>query len=97
MAYQIIDLKDIYNELWENETKELLKEFSCPLNKDVEYFIKNKAIEFSKQDISRTYVIMSSYRQKNVIVGYFAITNKSTVIKKIHFKKKQEKMIIEVC
>ena len=45
MAYQIINLKDIYNELGENNTKELLKEFSCPLNKDVEYFIKNRAIE----------------------------------------------------
>lgn len=71
MAYQIINLKDIYNELGENNTKELLKEFSCPLNKDVEYFIKNRAIEFSKQDISRTYIVMSSYKQKNVNVKGF--------------------------
>lgn len=48
-----------------------LKEFSCPLNKDVEYFIKNRAIEFLKQDISRTYIVMSSYKQKNVNVKGF--------------------------
>lgn len=95
MAYQIINLKDIYNELGENETKELLKEFSCPLNKDVEYFIKNKAIEFSKQDISRTYIVMSSYRQKNVIVGYFAITNKSTVIKRFILSKTKRKRLLK--
>lgn len=82
MAYQIINLKDIYNELGENTTKELLKNFKCPLNKDVEDFFKNKAIEFSKRDYSRTYIVVSSYKQENVIVGYFAIANKSTVIKK---------------
>ena len=38
MSYQIINLKDIYNELGENATKELLKNFKCPLNKDVEDF-----------------------------------------------------------
>ena len=38
MAYQIINLKDIYNELGENATKELLKNFKYPLNKDVEDF-----------------------------------------------------------
>lgn len=94
MAYQIINLKDIYNELGENDTKELLREFSCPLNKDVEYFIKNKSIEFSKQDISRTYIVMSSYKYKNVIVGYFAITNKSTVIKKTILSKTKRKRLL---
>ena len=94
MAYQIINLKDIYNELGENNTKELLKEFSCPLNKDVEYFIKNRAIEFSKQDISRTYIVMSSYKQKNVIAGYFAITNKSTIIKKFILSKTKRKRLL---
>ena len=39
MAYQIINLKDIYNELGENKTKELLKNFKCPLNKDLEGII----------------------------------------------------------
>ncbi len=82
MAYQIINLKDIYNELGEIDTKELLKNFECPLNKDVEDFLKNKAIEFSKRDYSRTYLVVSSYKQENVIVGYFAIANKSTIIKK---------------
>mgnify|MGYP007115062860 CR=1 FL=1 len=94
MAYQIINLKDIYNELGENNTKELLKEFSCPINKDVEYFIKNRAIEFSKQDISRTYIVMSSYKQKNVIAGYFAITNKSTIIKKFILSKTKRKRLL---
>ena len=81
MAYKIINLKDIYNAIGEEKTKEKLREFSCSLNNDVEYFLKEKAIEFSKQDISRTYIVMSQYKNKDIIVGYFAITNKVTNIK----------------
>lgn len=94
MSYQIINLKDIYNELGENATKELLKNFKCPLNKDVEDFFKNKAIEFSKRDYSRTYIVVSSYKQENVIVGYFAIANKSTIIKKSILSKSKRKRFL---
>lgn len=83
MGYKIINLKDIYNVVGESRTKEVLKDFKCNLNNDVEYFLKEKAIEFSKQDISRTYIVMSQHKEKDVIVGYFAIANKSTIIKKV--------------
>ena len=58
MGYKIINLKDIYNNLGEERTKEILSDYKCELNQDVEYFLKEKAIEFSKQDISRTYIVM---------------------------------------
>lgn len=31
--------------------------FSCPNNYDVEYFIKNTAVEFEKQGLSVTYLV----------------------------------------
>ena len=53
MGYKIINLKDIYNNLGEERTKEILSEYKCELNQDVEYFLKEKAIEFGikKKDI----------------------------------------------
>lgn len=95
MAYKIINLKDIYNAIGEEKTKEKLREFSCSLNNDVEYFLKEKAIEFSKQDISRTYIVMSQYKNKDVIVGYFAITNKVTNIKKVNLSKTKRKNLLK--
>ena len=95
MGYKIINLKDIYNTIGDNKTKEILKDFKCELNKDVEYFIKEKAIEFSKQDISRTFIVMSSYREKDVIVGYFAIANKSTIIKKSILSNTKRKKLLK--
>ena len=94
MGYKVINLKDIYNNLGENRTKEILKEFKCDLNKDVEYFLKEKAIEFSKQDISRTFLVMSSYQGNDVIVGYFAIANKATIVKKFILSNTKRKRIL---
>ena len=39
IGYQLILLKDIIEELGEEKTKEILSQFSCPLNLDVEIFL----------------------------------------------------------
>lgn len=93
MAYNVIDLEDIYNSIGEKDTQSLLNSFECPLNNDVEYFIKNKAIEFCKQGIARTYIISTSYKDKQVVVGYFSLTSKITKIKKSILNSKMRKRI----
>lgn len=95
MSYKVVNLKDIYNSLGENETKDILKDYKCELNSDVEYFLKEKAIEFSKQDISRTFIVMSEYKDQNVIVGYFAIANKSTIVKKFALSNTKRKRFLK--
>ena len=95
MGYKVINLKDIYNNLGEIRTKEILKDYKCELNCDVEYFLKEKAIEFSKQDLSRTFLIMSEYKGEYVIVGYFAIANKSTTIKKFILSNTKRKRLLK--
>ena len=82
MAYNVIRLEDMYKALDENNLKNLLNQFECELNKDVEYFIREKAIDFLKLGISQTFIVTTSYKSKQVIVGYFALTNKVTKVKK---------------
>lgn len=95
MGYKIINLIDIYNTFGEEKTKEILSDYKCELNPDVEYFLKEKAILFSKQDISRTFLVMSDYQGKDVIVGYFAITNKATTVKKFIISNTKRKKILK--
>lgn len=95
MGYKVINLKDIYSSLGEYKTKEILNNYRCELNKDVEYFLKEKAIEFSKQDLSRTYIVMSQYKDKDVIVGYFAIANKTTNVKKVKLSDTKRKKLLK--
>ncbi len=94
-GYKIINLKDIYNALGEKETKDILKDFECKINRDVEYFLKQKAIEFSKQDIAKTFIVTSSYKDEEVIVGYFSIANKGTSIKKLYLSNTKKKKLLK--
>lgn len=75
-GYIGFNLSDMITQLGENEVKSILSDFSCPLNTDVEIFLKHTAIEFSKQSISSTYIIMASYHKEYVLVGYFTLANK---------------------
>ncbi len=83
-GYIGINLKDILNNdsLGENVAKDILSSFSCPLNPDVEYFLKRTAIEFAKQSISSTYLIMASYKDQYVLCVYFSLANKVFCISK---------------
>lgn len=71
-----VNLKEMLEEIGEVETKTIISDFSCPLNADVEHFIRSTAIEFSKQGIASTYLIFASYKSEYVLVGYFTLANK---------------------
>ena len=44
------------NELGEEELRQLLSEFSCKKNLDVERFLKEQSIEFTKKNQSVTFL-----------------------------------------
>ena len=83
-GYIGINLKDILRDeqLGENAAKSILSSFSCPLNPDVEHFLKHTAVEFAKQSIASTYLIMASHKEEYVLVGYFSLANKIFCIDK---------------
>ncbi len=89
--YLQMNLKNIIEEIGENSTKAILSQFSSPQNRDVEYFIREKAIEFSKQGLAGTQLVF--YRQSDEdalkLVGYYALGNK---IVKIHKKALSSKL-----
>ena len=76
LGYNIINLRDITDKIQIEEIKKIIATFSCPYNVDVENFLKFKAVEFSKQSISSTYLVFASYKKYPVLVGYFAIAQK---------------------
>lgn len=82
MAYNIISLEDMYEAIGEQKLKMQLNEFECHLNKDVEFFLKEKSIQLLKLGISKTFLVSTLYEEKQVIVGYFSLTNKITKINK---------------
>ncbi|HEX2947482.1 MAG TPA: N-acetyltransferase [Clostridia bacterium] len=79
-GYFIVNLADMLTEIGENATKSILLEFSCPVNSDVEYFIKQKAIEFSRQSLAKTHLVFCSYKSEVVLIGYFSLANKFILV-----------------
>lgn len=77
-----MSLKDMLQNLEEDNVKSILFGFSCPLNQDVEKFIKYKAIEFAKQSIAPTHLIFGSYKDEIVFIGYFTLTIKNFFVAK---------------
>ena len=66
-------------ELGEEKLMKLLSEFSCPLNSDVERFLKQQSIEFAKKHQAVTYLVLSL--EDAELLGYFSITIKPLVVK----------------
>ena len=72
MVFNLLELLDIYGE---DTLSDILSDFMCPQNKDVENFIQTKAISFSQQRLAMTYLVFANVEQLE-IVGYFTLTNK---------------------
>lgn len=79
----LISLKTLIDELEEDkELKPLLSSFSCTKDKDIEFFLHKRAIEFERFSKSRTYLIFSKEEMlaKNLseltIYDYFSLALK---------------------
>lgn len=99
-GYVQINLQNLINEYSKNgqsgedKAKEILSTFSCPLNADVEYYLHNKAIEFSKQSIAITHLVFASYKSTYVLAGYYALSaHKTFVLSKNALTSKLKKRI----
>ena len=64
--------------LGEDTLLQVLSEFSCKINPDVERFIKKQSVEFAKKQQSVTYLVFST--EDAELVGYFAITIKPITV-----------------
>jgi hypothetical protein len=86
-GYNVINLQYMIEELGENRAKSILLDFSCPQNRDVEYFIHDRAIEFSKRHLSRTYIVTASCKKKQELIGYFTLSFKLLYVSKNRLSK----------
>lgn len=77
--FTVINIRDCLQEnndirIGEDELSEILSDFFCPKNPDVEKFLKRQSIEFVKKNQSVTYLVFSN--EDAVLVGYFTLTIK---------------------
>ena len=71
--------QDTSSEIGEPELMEMLSDFSCPKNPDVERFLKKSSIEFTKKNQSVTYLVFST--NGGELLGYFTIALKPLTVR----------------
>lgn len=72
----------------------VLSNFSCPLNQNVEKFLKEQAIEFTKKNQSDTYLVFS--KEDAALAGYFSLASKPIEVKSNLFSKTMRRKISRV-
>lgn len=82
MGYKIANLDDFLETIGEDRTKSILANYLCPLNPDVERFLHQSAIPFSRQGLAKTHLVFASKNNEWVLVGYFALAMKTFHIKR---------------
>ncbi len=92
-------MQDMIEKLGENRTKDILSEFVCKRNLDVQEFIRRKAIEFSKRGFAKTTLVfwVSDDGNEKYLVGYFTLSNKNIVVKKRNVSNSTYKRLSQFC
>ena len=73
-AYIVSELEEVRAGLGEEQLSALLGAYRCPLNPEVEEFLKRKAVPSSRLGASVTYLVSDS---SHALLGYFTLLLKS--------------------
>ena len=84
--------KDKSTYIGEEALYDLISDFSCPKNPNVEKFLLNNAIEFTKKNQSVTYLVFNNNDDAS-LVGYFSIAIKLISIRSTNISKTSAKRI----
>ncbi len=82
--FMTINIREYLNnpnddEIGENALLQILSDYSCEINSDVERFLKEQSIDFSKKHQSVTYLVFSN--EDAELLGYFTLTIKPITVK----------------
>lgn len=73
---------------------DILSEFVCDKNEDVERFLREQSVEFTKKNQSVTYLVFSSNDLR--LVGYFTLAIKPISVKANQFSNTMKRRISRV-
>lgn len=75
--YEVVQILDMINSVGEDALQEILSDFSCPINHEIEDFLKHNAIEFAKKKMSITHLV---FDEEGQFVAFFTLTHKPVTV-----------------
>ena len=87
-------MKDKATYIGEQKLNKWLLSFSCPINPDVEHFLRCNAVEFTKKDQSVTYLVLRNDNAE--LAGYFSLALKPVSVRAEHLSKSAARKLSRV-
>ena len=81
-GFKIANLDTFMSAIGEEATGAILADYLCPLNPDVEHFLRHSAIPFSRQGLAKTFLVFAGHQDQCVLVGYFSLAYKTFLIRR---------------
>ncbi len=78
--YVTVNILDMIDAIGEDGTSAVLSDFSCPLNYEIENFVKKNAVDFAKRKISITHLVMN---ETGGLSAVFTLAHKAVEISNI--------------
>lgn len=76
-----VNIQDMLTAFGEETVKTFLSDFSCPLNENVEKFVHNNAINFARQKLSVTYLVLKKNdKGESGLAGIFTLAHKAITV-----------------
>ncbi|MCD8299979.1 MAG: GNAT family acetyltransferase [Clostridiales bacterium] len=75
--YSIINILDMIEIIGEDKVAAVLSDFSCPLNSEIENFVRKNAIDFAKRKMSITHLVIN---EDGKLAAVFTLTHKAVEI-----------------
>ena len=70
MTYRSINILDAIEQIGESATQELISDFSCSKNQDIQHFLQHNAIDFAKRKISITHLVFDKEKDCGILYAH---------------------------
>lgn len=75
--YKVFNILDMAEAIGEKNLEELLSDFCCPKNEEIQQFVRDNAYEFARKKLSVTYLVVN---EDNYIIAIFTLAHKAVEI-----------------
>jgi len=78
-SYFVLNIREYLGTPAEKDLSILRNQYQCPVNKDIENFLKNSAVIFAQKHQAVSYLVFS--KKNGSLLGYFALAIKTISVK----------------
>ncbi len=86
--FETINILDMQRAVGEEDLESILSGFSCPMNQEVQFFVRKNALEFAKKRMSITYLVVD---ERSRVAAIFTLAHKPVQVTNMDLSRNMQK------